>query len=362
MKNYKLNKKFQFLFPFLFIIGIVLIFFGFNDKESIDLTYEENNNINYNVYLKDNNFFDTPYLGENRTYIASLIDYIDVFFHYNISYNRKLTGKYTYKYVALVRANKKNSSGYYWEKEYKLSDEKTVDMNNSFNVSIEDNIKVKYSTYNDILSKFKKEYGISTDGELKVVMKITNIINKDSLNNIDRPINIDSEISLSIPLLEQSFDVSINKDTNNNKNILSIDKESDKIIYLVFKVSGISLVIISVFGFIYVTKSNIKLKKNNLYELTLDNILNSYDSIIASVTNMPNISDLKRIEVDSFNELLDVYNEVRMPINHYQDNIKNESTFIIINDSIVWVYILKKNKTIKRVDNDEKKIVDKKRK
>ena len=33
MKNYNLNKKFQFFFPFLFIIGIVLIVMGFNDKK-----------------------------------------------------------------------------------------------------------------------------------------------------------------------------------------------------------------------------------------------------------------------------------------------------------------------------------------
>ena len=74
MKNYQLNKKFQFLFPFLLIIGIILIIMGFNDKKIVNLSYEENNKINYNVYLKNNPFFNTPYLGEGKTYIASLID------------------------------------------------------------------------------------------------------------------------------------------------------------------------------------------------------------------------------------------------------------------------------------------------
>ena len=174
MKNYKLNKKFQFLFPFLFIIGIILIIFGFNDKKVVDLNYTENNSIKYNVYLKENKFFDTPYLPEGRTYIASLIDYIDIFYHYDVLYNRKLTGVFKYKFVAQVRANKKEGSGYYWEKEYDLTKEKTIDIQNNVNVSIDDNVQVKYSTYNEILNNFKKEYGVNTDGELKVIKKISN--------------------------------------------------------------------------------------------------------------------------------------------------------------------------------------------
>ena len=129
---------------------------GFNDKKIVNLSYEENNKINYNVYLKNNPFFNTPYLGEGKTYIASLIDYLDIFYHYDISYNRKLTGTYKYKYVAIVRANKKDAAGYYWEKEYDLTEEKSVDIKNNVNVSIDDNVKVKYSTYNEILNEFKK--------------------------------------------------------------------------------------------------------------------------------------------------------------------------------------------------------------
>ena len=55
--------------------------------------------------------------------------------------------------------------------------------------------------------------------------------------------------------------------------------------------------------------------------------------------------------MSSFEELLDVYNEVRMPINFCQD--EDKSTFIIINDSIVWIYVLRKD-TMKWVDSNEK--------
>ena len=351
MKSYKLNKMFQFLFPFFFIAGIFLIYLGFNDKENIDLTYSEDNSIKYNVYLKENSFFETPYLGENRTYIASLIDYIDVFFHYSVEYSMPLTGEYKYKYVALVRANKKDSGGYYWEKEYDLTEEKTADIKDNVNLSIDNNVKVKYSTYNDILNKFKKEYGVSTDGELKIIMKV---FTNGKVEESDKPFDIDSEISLSIPLLEQSLEVSIDKDTSSETNILSIEQKSDRFAFLIFKITGAILIVIGVLGLIDAIMFNKYFKSKYFYELTIDKILKNYDSIIANVNSLPTMTGLKKIEVSNFNELLDVYNEVRMPINYYQDKKNNSSTFIIINDAITWVYSMKKDDLEKRVDSNEK--------
>ena len=58
--------------------------------------------------------------------------------------------------------------------------------------------------------------------------------------------------------------------------------------------------------------------------------------------------------------MIDVYNEVRMPINYYQED--GNSIFIIINDSIIWIYTLKKDNSTKWVDDNEKKELDPERK
>ena len=349
MKDYKKNKIIQFLAPFLLIIGVILIITGLNDTKIFKLKYEEDNNVKYNVYLKKNEFFETPFLGENRTYIASLIDYISVNFEYNIKYNKQIEGITKYKYVALVRANKKDSEGYYWEKEYDLSEEKELKVEEENNISINDNVKVKYSTYNEILNRFKKEYGVNTDGELKIIMKINNNAN---FENVDRPVNIDSQLSLSLPLLEQSLEVTINKDDSSEKDILEIRNKSNSKIYPILKISGVVVVLSSVIVFILTTKKNIEYKKSHHYKVKLEKILKTYDSIIANTNNLPSMNGLKKINISTFEELLDVYNEVRMPINYFQNKTESESTFFIINDDIVWVYKLKKSE---RIDTDEKK-------
>ena len=349
MNSYKKNKILQFLFPFLLAVGVFLLYLGFNNKETVALNYIENNSIDYNVYLKDNVFFDEPFLPEGRTYIASLINYIDVTFHYNVSYDHTLSGKYNYKYVALVRANKRDGSGYYWEKEFDLTDEKTVNINNA-TIAISDNVKVNYGTYNEILNKFRKEYAVDTNAELKIIMRINGY---STAEGIPVPIEVDSEMNLTVPLLEQSLEVSINKDVPNTNNAITFEQPVIGPMYLLYKVFGFILIFVSIFGFIYVTIENISYRKRNAYELTLQNILSNYDSIIANVENMPDIKKFNKIDVSTFEELIDVYNEVRMPINYCQK--KNESIFIIINDSIVWIYTLKKGNSTKRVDNSEKK-------
>ena len=357
MKVYKSNRKFQFLFAFLCLIGIFIIVLGFNNTQNVEVGYKEDNSINYNVFLKKNQFFETPYLPEGRTYIASLIDYLDVTFKYNVTYDRKFNGDVKYKYVAQVRSNKEDGSGYYWEKEYDLSEEKVVNINNNDNVLISDNLKIDYNTYNDVLNRFKKAYEVNQVGELNIIMKIET---KADFKKAVEPVETVSKMQLTIPLLQQALEVSVNKDTTNENNAIMIEEKSTLPAYLVLKITGIIIIIISLLCFIKATIFSRKFQTKNSYNVKLDRILKSYDSIIANVKELPNMSEFKTIEVSTFEELIDVYNEVRMPINYYQEG--NDSIFIIINDSIIWIYTLKKDNSTKWVDDNEKEKLDPNRK
>lgn len=339
MKRFKLNKIIQFLFVLLFLFGIFCVYLGFNNIMIVQFKYNEKSDIKYNVYLKPNQFFDTPYLEENRTYIASLIDYLNVNFDYNATFSENITGNVKYKYVILVSANKKDSDGYFWQKEYDLSEYKYIKLESNNTLNINDNLVVKYDTYNNILNKFKKEYNLTTDGVAKVIMKVEN---NSTIDSIKEPIQLNSESSLSIPLLEKSLEISMNKDATDNSKVISFKKTDTSPRFMIYKVLGAGIMIISVIGFVYVTIDRHNFKSENEYELSLKKILDNYDSIIANIQNVPPFDQDKIINLSSFDELLDVYNEVRMPINYYQNTKGDKSTFLIINDEVVWMYILKK--------------------
>ena len=351
MKTNRLNKFFQFLFPSFFIVGIFLLIMGFNDYDNIKLSYKEDKDVRYKVYLKPNNFFETPYLDENRTYISSLIDYIDFSFKYDINYSLPLNGEYKYKFVAIVMAKKQESNEYYWKKEYNLSDEKIGQIKDNVSFSIYDNITVSYDKYNNILNDFKKQYPVASDGTLKVVMRVT--MDSKFREDVD-PVSLSSDVGASIPLLSDTVDVSIDKDVVGISDVLELKEKSLRLAFLIFKITGFILIFVSVIGFIDTIKNNLIFKRINKYEIKLDKILKNYDSIIANVKSKPVISGMRTIEISEFSELLDVYNEVRMPINYYQDDIHHVSTFIIINDSVAWIYKMKKSDVVGG-DIDDKK-------
>ena len=46
-------------------------------------------NIDYKVYLDENDFYDTPYLKKDMAYVASLIDHIYIHYHYEFDITKK---------------------------------------------------------------------------------------------------------------------------------------------------------------------------------------------------------------------------------------------------------------------------------
>ena len=133
----------------LTFLSVSLIKKGFNDKDIYVISYQPETDIDYSVYLKKNNFFDTKYLTKsdlaqnNRSIITSLIDYIDVNYKYAVHYTDKVSGQYRYYIKTIIEANKTNvEGGNYWSKEYRLTETKTVDLKYKNSFTINENIKI----------------------------------------------------------------------------------------------------------------------------------------------------------------------------------------------------------------------------
>ena len=86
-------------------------------------------------------------------------------------------------------------------------------------------------------------------------------------------------------------------------------------------------------------------KQRTSYEEKLKNRLEKEQKAIekekADIEEMPNINKLNKVKVSTFSELIDLYNEIRLPINYYEE--QNKSIFFIINNQIIWIYILKQD-------------------
>lgn len=78
-KKYQKRQILLFIFMISFIIvGCIFLKLGTSNKKTLSIKYQENNDIDYKVHLKDNNFFDEEYLEKGKSYITSFIDYIHI--------------------------------------------------------------------------------------------------------------------------------------------------------------------------------------------------------------------------------------------------------------------------------------------
>ena len=327
-----------FLIVFLLVLGVFLIFQSFHNKKYNKISYSEDNEVHYKVFLKENNFFDTPYLEEGKTYITSLIDYLNIDFKYQIDFSEKVTGKYEYYLEASIEADKSNNEiGNYWTKDFKISDIKEFNVNNSTNYMIKENINIDYNKYNDLLNEFKKSTGVSTDSRLIIKMVINSKVKNDKI-----VIPIDSTLVLSMPLSELAIEGTIDTNTDNKEKTVRKEYIDTNIKYLVKRIMGVICIVMSFVLIVSITRLNNYYKKIYAYELKLKKILSTYDGIIVTLEKKPDFTKYNQVNVSNFEELIDAHSEVRMPINYYQE--KRKSYFTLINGNEMYVYVLTREK------------------
>lgn len=364
----KKENKFLQAGKYIFYLFIAIVFslfslyyfkMGLKNTYQEEVSYKSSSNVSYKVYLLENDYFDEPYLGMDRTYISSLINYIDINFNYNLNFSNFVSGKYTYYIKGIIAADKvKDDDSSYWSKSYILKEPVTISYDNQNSFNIDTNVKVDYQKYNSLLNEFRKDYGISFDGAFKVQLVIES---ESNATNIKESIPVDSLIEVRVPLTQQVIDLSIDLSNNDNEGEVSetiVNNTSSNYVFLGLGILFMSVtlcllwLIFRYIIFIYLSKSE--------YSKTLKKILSTYDSVIVNVSNLPNLNDLKVIEVNTFSELIDAYSEVRMPINYYEEVADCKSVFVLVSTNMAWVYTLINHEYEKKLANSKIKKAKKK--
>ena len=320
-------------------LALNLARFGFRNYDIREVKYNEDPKINYQVYLKPNDFFQDEFLPENMSYVTSLIDYIKLNFSYKLKFSDKVSGSYSYYIKGVTTANREDSDSKFYTHEYMLNDVKTENFKNTNKVDINESIDVDYDTYNDVLVKFRDEYGVQMDGNFRVVLVIeTSIKDKVSGETATKK----SEVEINIPLTTLTVEVPIDADNKSNDGVI-ISKKMEKkgTIYTVGRVFAIicyAVALITLLYFIYLTYLSFKLE--NAYSKKLNKILKVYDGIIVNVKKKPKMDANKIISVSSFEELIDAHGEVRNPINYIAE--KDGALFLLVSESYIYSYKLKR--------------------
>lgn len=343
------------IFIILFISLAFLVLFITKNRPQY-VKYKEKSNLDYQVYLKENDYYKDNFLTSDKQYIASLISNIKANFDYDLNIEKEnVDYRYSYKIEADVNVMEKATKKSIYQHKDILLEEKLKNSYDSTRVSIKELVDIDYNKYNDLIKGFVNLYGLNDiESVLNVNMYVTVLSNCEDIE--DR--NTESVISLSIPLTTRTVSIDMKYDLvdeNQEKIMMCKNKSSGVFLYLV--ISGIFLVI----GICLLIKLLDIIKKGRtaetIYTRELKKILNNYKSYIQKVNLGINLNDYACFDVDTFTDMLEISDKINQPILMIESIKKDGVHFLIPNgfNKVLYKYTLKVSDIKKNMEgNDEK--------
>ncbi len=345
LKKKKIHKYFPVIIVYLVMVcayAVVLLYTSIDRKSEYSVSYSNTSNIDYNVYLKSNEYYSDAYLPKDKQYIASLIDYVDVDLNYKFKTYENKELNYSYYVTATVLVNNQQGKNIYRNEKTLVEKMPFSPVENS-SFSLKENVKINYGEYNNLANSFIDNYGISAVSKV-VVELFVNISGKDGSWD---EFNKNSVISLDIPLTKKNVDITMEYALANNKEEIAIS-DSLKISNVVLFVAAIVLFVLDGLAIATIIWSFIPKKDAHaIYTKKLKKILRDYEGYITETHITESAEDIiktrsLRIElVKSIDDLINVRDSVEKPILFHEDKPGEEAIFYIMDEKVSYIYIMR---------------------
>lgn len=332
----------------MIIISIWLMVSSTSKKSTKEelYTYSYNGNLDYKVYLKENSFFNSEYLGMNKQYISSLIDHITIDANYTFQTSKDIEYTYTYQVIATVKGSYQSSdskSVELWSRDYTLLPSETKsETGKKFTIS--QSVDIDYNTYNEIMTQFRDAFGLSINASVDVSLQVT--VTGNESGSDEETLNETQTFALNIPLLEQTTQITPDYINSGREVVYAPTSESSNI-SIPKLVIGILLFLLSIFLLKKLWSSLIKITKKSEYVIELNKILKEYADIIAESSNLPDLGKYDVVNIKHFHDLVDIEEELRSPILYNELVEDYESWFIIVRDNTAYKFVLRQSDLIK---------------
>lgn len=325
-------------FLIFFALAIISILKSFSFESGKSINYQEQSNLDYRVYLKENDFYESDYLGKNMVYVASLIDRIDIDFNYNFSIDKNTDVDFTYEIIGNLVIADSTGNNVFFEKKYDLLNSETENTDNINDYNISKSVSIDYNYYNTLANQFRINYGIDTVSNLIVYFKIKQ---DNTKANEDFILNNDSVMSVTIPLSEKAIDIKLDykevNDTNQllNNSVVVVNN------YLYITIGIISVIITLFIAVKIIRLISYSLVKKSNYDKYINKLLREYDRLIIETTSAPLINNHNIIKINKFQELLDARDNLKLPIKYYQVAKHQKCYFYISHENEIYLLTIK---------------------
>ena len=304
------------------------------------IEYTEGGSIDYDVYLKENDFYDSPYLEKNQSYVASLIDKIITNFSYEIDMDAEdVNYRYSYTITSRLEIVDDTSGVAIYNPEYELVNVQDKTQNSSSRLTINEIVVLNYDEYNDLANRFLATYDLnSTTSNIVVTL------------NVDVLSDCNAFSGSSVDTYSSELRIPLTTKTVNVKMTSAVPDAEAKMIACtrgagseVFKTTAIVLGVVDVLliailvAFIYFTRT-----ADITYTARVKKIVSQYKSYIQKIKNLFKTQGYQIIVVDTFDEMLEIRDTIQAPILMYENEDKTCTKFMIPTDSkLLYLYEIK---------------------
>lgn len=328
MKN---KNEIKIIITFIAILISIFIFIqAFPISNNSVYQYTIFQNTDYKVYLTKNDFFTQEYLEKNNVYLKDLTKYIEFNFEYNYNGSKKENLNSKYNILATLYIEYSNTRQVILEKNYPIIENKTIQKIDSNKIEIAEKINIDYQKYNNEVEMFKEQFNLPITAYL--------VINFNVESGIQNQENIKISTSkVTIDLNQPAYEIKV-KDSGEQENTILETEDINKDINYSLLIPGALIFFISIGYLIY------QIWKYQLNELSKANvkayrILKKYKEIIVELEYKPNFDRKKVVDVKDFEELINIEEEIRVPILFYKEEEKY--VFLIIHDNLIYRKIIK---------------------
>lgn len=302
--------------------------------------YRESGSIDYNVFLKENEFYDSTYLGKDQSYVASLIDRIIADYSYEIDMDTDdVNYRYSYTIKSRLEIIDNSSKVPIFNPERELVSVQNKSQSSSNRLRINEIVVINYDEYNDLANRFLETYSLTgTTSNIIVTLEVDVLSDCDAFSGSA----VDTYTSeLRIPLTTKTVNINMTS---------AVPDEEAKMIACtrgagseVFKTTAIVLGVVDVLmilllvAFIYLTRT-----PDVTYTARVKKILSQYKSYIQKINNLFKTQGYQIILVDAFDEMLEIRDTIQAPILMYENEDKTCAKFMIPTDSkLLYLYEIK---------------------
>ncbi len=309
-----------------------------NLNKTYYVSYIENGSADYNVSLKENEFYKDNSIQGGQGYIAELIDEIDTSFKYSMLINAEgVTYDYSRYIDARLEIKDKKTSKILYSPTYSLMSELSTAAKNS--VSVYETASINYSEYDAIAKKFIATYNLTNVESRLVVTMHVNV--RGTSDEFVGQANNEYSTSVIIPLCEKTIAIqTATSSPSGETKLLPCSRDVNPVVFkaLAIVFAGLTL---AAAAFLLVF---IRLTRNEDidYELKVKRLLNSYRSYIQILTNEFDSEGYQILTLATFNEMLGIRDTIQSPILMHENEDKTRTLFFIpTNTKILYVFEIK---------------------